>query len=154
LAFTQLVVPRLLKLDSTKQSILTKYEQYKYPSKEIFISKHTEHWRLLRELYEREDTGEIPIPAIPLISSNYPNPFNPSTTIAFSIPETGRVNVSIYNIRGQRVKTLYNEDLERGHHCLVWDGRDEGNRNVASGVNFIRLDAAGKSSIRKAMLLK
>jgi flagellar hook assembly protein FlgD len=49
---------------------------------------------------------------------------------------------------------LDNADLERGHHRLVWDGRDEGNRNVASGVYFIRLDAAGKSSIRKAMLLK
>ena len=93
-------------------------------------------------------------PLLPKISNNYPNPFNPSTTIEFSIPQTGRVKLSIYNIRGQKVKTLINGDIERGKHRVVWDGRDDGNRSVASGVYFIRLEAEGKSTVRKAMLLK
>lgn len=93
-------------------------------------------------------------PSIPQINSNYPNPFNPSTTIEYSIPQTGRVKLSIYNIRGQKVKTMINGDMEKGQHRIVWNGRDDGNRSVASGVYFIRIEAAGKTSIRKAMLLK
>jgi len=98
--------------------------------------------------------GSDLVPMIPQIINNYPNPFNPSTTIVLSIPQNGRANLSIYNIRGQRVKTLLNGDLEKGQHRVVWNGRDENNRSVASGIYFIRLEAAGKTSIRKAMLLK
>jgi len=84
----------------------------------------------------------------------YPNPFNPSTTIAFNIPETGRARVSIYNVKGQIVKDLLNAELTRGDHSLVWDGRDENNFSVASGIYFIKLESGGKTSIRKAMLVK
>lgn len=93
-------------------------------------------------------------PLLPKINNNYPNPFNPSTTIEFSIPQTGRTKLSIFNIRGQKVKTLLNENIEKGQYRVVWDGRDDTNRSVASGVYFIHLEAAGKTSIRKAMLLK
>ncbi|MCB5255036.1 MAG: T9SS type A sorting domain-containing protein [Candidatus Cloacimonadaceae bacterium] len=93
----------------------------------------------------------VPVPSTLII---YPNPFNPSTTIDFSIPQTGRAKLSIFNIRGQKVKTLLDGDIEKGQHRVVWNGRDDGNRSVASGVYFIRLEAAGETSIRKAMLLK
>lgn len=83
-----------------------------------------------------------------------PNPFNPTATIEYSILQTGPVNLSVFNIRGQRVKTLINGYHERGMHRMVWNGRDEYNRGVASGLYFIRLEAAGKTSVRKAMLLK
>ncbi len=85
---------------------------------------------------------------------NYPNPFNPSTTIAFSIPETGRVRVSVYNVKGEKIKDLLNTEMTRGNHRLVWDGKDTNNRNVASGIYFIKLESVGKTSIRKAMLMK
>lgn len=109
---------------------------------------------ILDSLRNPETSQEHIIQPRPIIHSNYPNPFNPSTTIVLSIPQNGRANLSIYNIRGQRVKTLLNGDLEKGQHRVVWNGRDENNRSVASGVYFIRLEAAGKTSIRKAMLLK
>lgn len=99
-------------------------------------------------------TNDQQTPSASVIHSNYPNPFNPSTTIEYSIPQAGRVKLSIFNLRGQKVKTLLDSDIERGQHRVVWDGRDDGNRSVASGVYFIRLEAAGKTSIRKAMLLK
>ena len=84
----------------------------------------------------------------------FPNPFNPSTTIAFSIPETTQTRVSIYNSKGQRVIDLLDTDLPQGDHSLVWDGRDANNSSVASGIYFIKLESGGKTSIRKAMLLK
>ena len=90
----------------------------------------------------------------PWVMSVYPNPFNPSTTIAFSIPETTQTRVSIYNSKGQRVIDLLDADLPQGDHSLVWDGRDTNNRDVASGIYFIKLEAGGKTSIRKAMLVK
>ena len=90
----------------------------------------------------------------PWVMSVFPNPFNPSTTIAFSIPETTQTRVSIYNSKGQRVIDLLDADLPQGDHSLVWDGRDENNLSVASGIYFIKLEAGGKTSIRKAMLLK
>ncbi|MEF3693780.1 MAG: T9SS type A sorting domain-containing protein [Candidatus Cloacimonadota bacterium] len=109
---------------------------------------------MLRELYDREENDQALIPPAAQISANYPNPFNPSTTIEFSIPQTGQVNLCIYNIRGQRVKNLQNSVMERGYHRVVWDGRDTNNCNVASGIYFIKLESGGKTSIRKAMLLK
>lgn len=93
-------------------------------------------------------------PTKPILYNNYPNPFNPSTTIEFSIPNESSVNLSIYNIKGQKVKTLIKNDMEKGQHRIIWDGRDDGNRSVASGVYFIRLKANGKTSVKKAILLK
>ena len=90
----------------------------------------------------------------PWVMSVYPNPFNPSTTIAFNIPETGQARVSIYNSKGQRVIDLLDTDLPQGDHSLVWDGRDANNSSVASGIYFIKLESGGKTSIRKAMLVK
>ncbi|MDD2230167.1 MAG: FG-GAP-like repeat-containing protein [Candidatus Cloacimonetes bacterium] len=83
-----------------------------------------------------------------------PNPFNPSTTIEFSIFQSSRANLSVFNNRGQKVKTLLDYNLERGQHRVIWNGRDDNNRSVASGVYFIRLEAAGQVSIRMALLLK
>lgn len=110
--------------------------------------------RMLENLRNPNATQEHVVPLKPTLYNNYPNPFNPSTTIEYSIPQPGRVKLSIFNIRGQKVRILVDGDIERGQHRVVWDGRDDGNRSVASGVYFIRLEAAGKTSIRKAMLLK
>jgi flagellar hook assembly protein FlgD len=60
----------------------------------------------------------------------------------------------MYNIRGQKVKTLFDGTAEKGVHRLVWDGRDGSGRSVASGIYLIHLESSGKSSIRKAMLMK
>ena len=62
--------------------------------------------------------------------------------------------MAVYNIRGQRVRSLMDTELERGHHKIVWDGKDTNNRNVSSGIYFFKLDSGGKTSIHKAMLLK
>lgn len=93
---------------------------------------------------------------LPAISSlgNYPNPFNPSTTISFNTTTASPVSVKIYNIKGQLVKTLHRGELAAGRHELVWDGRDDSNRSVASGVYFTKIVGPAYQGIHKMMLLK
>lgn len=99
-------------------------------------------------------TNDQQTPSVLALHSNYPNPFNPSTTINFSLPKTAPVKLVIYNIRGQKVKELLNESLEYGNHNVVWNGRDDSNRPVASGVYFARLEQSGVTKISKMMLMK
>ena len=99
-------------------------------------------------------TNDQQTPSVLALHSNYPNPFNPSTTINFSLPQTAPVKLVIYNIRGQKVKVLLNESLEYGNHKVVWNGRDDSNRPVASGVYFARLEQCRVTKICKMMLMK
>lgn len=149
------IVFQLNELQSSKKPITTQYSQYKYPDFRSFSVKHEEHWNMLRDLLEKDNAEtDVPIPAVPLISSNYPNPFNPSTTIAFSIPGAGDVKLCVYNIKGQKVKELLNGNMAKGHHKIVWNGRDRNNRSVSSGIYFLKLESGGNTSVRKAMLMK
>lgn len=83
-----------------------------------------------------------------------PNPFNPRTRIEFTLAKSTRVELLVYNIRGQRVRTLLHEDLELGPHAVVWQGRDERGSAVASGVYFVRMTTPDKSFIRRVALLR
>ena len=84
---------------------------------------------------------------------NFPNPFNPETTIRFNLPEAGKVTLNIYNIKGQKVRELINDKIAAGQHSVVWNGKDEGGKQAASGVYFYRLKAAGHPSIIHKMLM-
>ena len=88
------------------------------------------------------------------MAHNYPNPFNPETTIRFSVPTSGNVKIDIYNIRGQRVTTLLNETLNYGHHSAVWNGTDSNGRSVGSGVYFYRIHAGGENVTNRMLLMK
>jgi flagellar hook assembly protein FlgD len=83
-----------------------------------------------------------------------PNPFNPSTTIAYSLPSAGDTTLRIYNTRGQMVKTLVHEQLEAGNHSVTWDGMDDKGKPVASGVYLVRLATPVGSQFSKCILLK
>ena len=85
---------------------------------------------------------------------NYPNPFNPETTIAFNVPNSGLVKLEVYNLKGQKVKTLLNDNLSSGKHSVVWNGRDNNNKHVASGVYFYRLKSGVNSQTNKMILMK
>jgi hypothetical protein len=86
--------------------------------------------------------------------SNYPNPFNPSTTIAYSLPTTGDTTLRIYNTRGQVVKTLVREPMDAGNHSVTWDGTDDSGNPVGSGVYLYRLQRGSLSSMNKCILMK
>ncbi len=88
------------------------------------------------------------------LSANYPNPFNPETSIDFVIPETSHVSLTIYNALGQHVKTLASEVKSAGSYTVVWDGRDDAGRLVNSGVFFYRMKAGNIIRTNKLMFLK
>jgi hypothetical protein len=89
-----------------------------------------------------------------LLAQNFPNPFNPSTTISFDVPRTGNVKLSVYNIKGQLVKNLLDESMIFGPQSVVWNGDDNNNRSVASGVYFYRLETNGVVETKKMVLMK
>jgi hypothetical protein len=93
-------------------------------------------------------------PSVNALYANYPNPFNPSTTISFSLKNPSQTCLSIYNLKGQLVKTLLDTELSAGTHILQWNGQDENSRPVASGVYLYRIQSPNFQSIRKMILLK
>jgi len=109
---------------------------------------------LENSLYETEEPIEEEIVSVNVTLSNYPNPFNPTTTINFSLPEDSDVELSIYNVKGQKVRTLTNEFLEKGTHSIEWNGKDSNNKLTASGIYFYKVSAGKSSAIRKMLLLK
>ena len=87
--------------------------------------------------------------------TNYPNPFNPTTTIKFSIQNDSKVELSIYNIKGQKLRTLLNDQITIGEHLIDWDGEDTLGKKVGSGVYLYKLNVNGKTeAVRKCLLLK
>ena len=85
---------------------------------------------------------------------NYPNPFNPKTTIQFNLKNSSSVNLAVYNVKGQKVKTLINKKIEAGVHKIEWNGTDSENRKVGSGVYFYKLKTPDLNIIKKTILLK
>ncbi|MFA7057625.1 MAG: FlgD immunoglobulin-like domain containing protein, partial [Candidatus Cloacimonadales bacterium] len=86
--------------------------------------------------------------------SNYPNPFNPETTISYAVPQTGKVKIDVYNIKGQKVKTLVNEHRTAGQHSVVWNGTDNDNKQVSSGVYLYKMKSGKFSTTNKMILMK
>lgn len=87
--------------------------------------------------------------------SNYPNPFNPSTNISFTLPVNKKISLSIYNVKGQLVKNiLANQQFAKGTHSVVWNGKDNYGNKVASGVYFTNLKFGNFSKTKKIMMLK
>lgn len=88
------------------------------------------------------------------LGQNYPNPFNPTTELKFDVPSRSFVSISIYNVLGQQVRTLVNEELEAKSYVVDWDGTSDGGAKVASGIYFYRMEAGSFVETKKMMLLK
>ena len=98
------------------------------------------------------NSDESLIPKEFALYDNYPNPFNPTTQIAVDLPEAATTEITVWNIMGQRVATLYTGDLNAGHHTLNFDGRDSNGKQLTSGMYLYRV-AAGKYNATKKMTL-
>ncbi len=101
-----------------------------------------------------ESTGVDELPVSLKLYGNHPNPFNPMTRIAFSLPQPGTVSVSVYDVTGRLVNTLGGSEYEAGRGEIVWDGTDEAGRAVATGVYLYRMEVAGEWRDGKMVLLK
>ncbi|MCF7911070.1 MAG: T9SS type A sorting domain-containing protein [Candidatus Cloacimonetes bacterium] len=88
------------------------------------------------------------------VLKSYPNPFNPSTTLSFNLSENTEINLSIYNIKGQLVRELVNEHLDKGNHSVVWDGRNASGKTTGTGMYFARLKARNLDITKKIILIK
>jgi len=88
------------------------------------------------------------------LRDNYPNPFNPQTNIAFSLKNKTFVNIEIYNVKGEKIKTLVNDELECNSYNYVWNGTDNHNKSASSGVYFYKMKAGNYVATKKMILLK
>ncbi len=111
---------------------------YQYIDTDLFVSSH----------------DNFTIKSVLQLYPNYPNPFNPSTTISFDLPNDSRVELSIYNIKGQKVATLINENKLKGTHSVTWNGKDAKNKSVSSGIYFSNLKTASQIITQKMIMLK
>lgn len=96
-------------------------------------------------------------PALPVafnLSQNYPNPFNPSTTVSYDVPHTGYVNITVYDMLGNVVKTLVHSAQTPGHYTIRWNGLNNNGQNVASGIYFIQMRSSDFLATRKITLLR
>ncbi|MGH7493212.1 MAG: T9SS type A sorting domain-containing protein [bacterium] len=94
------------------------------------------------------------LPQIFALDQNYPNPFNPETTIRYQLAQKGQVTITIFNMLGQKVKTLVDENKPAGSHRVVWNGRDEHGLAVPTGMYFYRMKSGDFAQVRKLLLLK
>ncbi len=99
-------------------------------------------------------SDEAPQPHSFTLSQNYPNPFNPSTTISYSLRQSGEVELSIFNALGQTVRTLVNGTKTAGEYSLTWNGRDDAGRLLSSGPYFYRLRVGEAVQTRRMLFLK
>jgi len=88
------------------------------------------------------------------LSPNFPNPFSQYTGISYQLPVSGHVNLSIYNIAGQLVRTLVNEEKSAGKYQAIWNGNDENNKEATQGVYFYKLESGGVKIVNKMILVK
>lgn len=88
------------------------------------------------------------------LSQNYPNPFNPETVIKYTLPEDCHVELTIYNILGQKVKTLVDEYQGPGFRMMHWDGRNDKGNELASGIYFCKITAGKYVDVKKMTLLR
>jgi hypothetical protein len=94
------------------------------------------------------------IPKQFFLAQNYPNPFNPTTSISYGLPNDAHVSIEVFNLLGQRVRVLVNEDQSAGYKRIAWDGKDNVGKAVASGTYLYRLKAGDKESTMKMLMLK
>jgi hypothetical protein len=94
------------------------------------------------------------LPATYQLANNYPNPFNPSTNIQYALPQSGQISLVLYNLLGQKVRTLVYGFMSAGYHEVIWDGRDDNGQSVQTGIYFYRLQTGTIALVKKMLLIK
>lgn len=89
-----------------------------------------------------------------ILGKNYPNPFNPTTSINFSLNQAEHVSLEVYNVKGEKVRTLVNAELEANTHTVVWNGQDDSSKSVSSGIYFYKMKAGKYQETKKMILMK
>ena len=101
----------------------------------------------------KDQTGSVP-PVAFRLEQNYPNPFNPVTTIRYAVAKDSPVRIEVFNLRGERVRTLVDSRMTPGRYAVQWDGRDDHGRQLSSGVFLVKMVAGSFTQVRKVTLVK
>jgi hypothetical protein len=139
------LIINIRELNNNQQSSLSK------------ASNNSDYLRIPLQLIVTEtenDDGDEFNSTLILHAGNYPNPFNPHTRISFALSQESRVKLELYNIKGQKVKTLVDDNRTKGSHSVLWDGTDSSGKSVASGVYLYRLAVEEEVLIRKIIMTK
>ncbi len=118
---------------------------------EVFDGQFTQ---VLIPMQETVDVENIQYSRYNFQLRNFPNPFNPTTTISFSLINDSDVEISVYNIKGQKVKTLINKQMHKGKHSVIWAGINDSNKLVSSGIYLYSIKADNQESVKRMLLLK
>lgn len=127
---------------------------YYYLLEEVTPDKRTTLHGPVSAKISSEESEELSVPSAFDLSQNYPNPFNTSTEITYTSPTDSHVRLAIYNIAGQKVRILVDQDQSAGHRAVLWDGKNDSGEEVASGVYFYRISIGDFSQTKKMLLLK
>jgi hypothetical protein len=119
-----------------------------------FDGVHIDDFNVVWELQTGIDDDNLSMPNEFNLSQNYPNPFNPRTAIQFNLAQSGFVELVVYDILGQEVKTLTTGELEAGSHQVIWDATNNSGGDVASGMYFYKLTAGNHAEIKRMVLLR
>jgi len=98
--------------------------------------------------------SDVVFPLVTELRGNFPNPFNPETTISFSLAKDSNVTIEIFNIRGQKIRTLVSNYYQIGSYNVVWNGRDDNGNQVGSGIYFYRMNTGEYQAVRRMILMK
>jgi hypothetical protein len=124
----------------------------------ILDSNKARNFRILigNEDYAKENSSSLDlIPQAYQLQQNFPNPFNPSTNLIFTLPKTTAVTLEVYNVLGQKIATLIDtRKYEPGYHLITWHGTNQIGETVASGTYIFRFTAAGQVSLKKGLLIR
>ncbi|MCK9329981.1 MAG: T9SS type A sorting domain-containing protein, partial [Candidatus Cloacimonetes bacterium] len=134
-------------INDTLYAMIKTTDSIEEPSANIYLSK----------IYVNGFTpidDEIIIAGDTFTVSTYPNPFNPTTAIEFYLPEQDNINLSIFNVKGQKIITLHNDVLDKGIHTFIFNGKDEKGNNLSSGIYFMRISGNKYLHNKKIILLK
>lgn len=141
-----------------KASVTCRYPQLKPKSMSGYVTKRESILANLFGTVENQEgytNSNYTQQAVrPVLKINFPNPFNPSTTISFLLPENATCTLDIYNIRGQKVRTLINDAKSAGNYSVFWNGQNDNGKPVSSGLYFYRLVTPNFSQTRKMLLVK
>lgn len=141
-------------VDSSKAAVQGKLPWLKPTSVQAFESNRNNAIMSLINGQSNSQSSTQSVEPSTLLMSNYPNPFNPSTTISFNLPSVMNCKLEIYNLKGQRVTSLLNETRGAGKHTITWDGLDEAGRPVSSGIYFYRLTTPQRTISAKMLMIK
>ncbi|MDP8204910.1 MAG: T9SS type A sorting domain-containing protein [Candidatus Tenebribacter mawsonii] len=128
------------------------YEDYQ-ENRNPFI----DHPEYVEMIYNPVSAEDVQVSLEHYTISNYPNPFNPTTTISFNITaeHAESAELEIYNLKGQKVKKLVSRQFSAGQYSVIWNGDDESGKSVSSGLYFYKLNVNGKTkAVKKCLLLK